>query len=38
MYNRICLIYDNSTVVVPGVKFQGSRGEMKKQKNEGKYQ
>lgn len=25
-------------VVVPGIKFQGSGDEMKKQKNEGKYQ
>lgn len=32
------MIYGNSMVVGPGIKFQDSGGEMKKQKNEGKCQ
>lgn len=38
MYNRLRMIYGNSIVVAPGIKFQDSEGEMKKQKNEGQYQ
>lgn len=38
VYNRICIIYGNSIVVVPGINFQCSGGEKKKEKNEGEYQ